>query len=167
MRVWGLGLVFVLACGFGYAAEEQEPKVPKEVLKTLDYFVGVWDVVVETEGEAPVKKTWKVEWSPEKHCLIHHGSGVFSSVMGWNSKSKSIVDVAFYVDGGHAMVALKVKSPDRLEGQVKGVNGEGKPTRWVQHWTKQGPNNLACKTTDEFEGDEKRPDKTVTFTRRT
>ena len=152
-------------------AQPAEPNVPKEILTSMEYFVGKWKGEGK-EGGTAVREQFTGKWSPGKHCTILNGrtrttEGVVhvTLISGWDALNKEIVDYSYRSDGSHSVERWKIASPTVEEATSTGVSASGKPTKAVFRIEKRSQDEFLLTVTERVEGDERQPDIVIEYTR--
>ncbi len=150
-------------------AQPVVPNVPKEVLESMDYYVGRW----KGEGtEAGTKYQFTARWAPGKHCTIFNArirtpDGVVQSTLisGWDAREEQVVDFSYGSDGSHSAERWTLASPTVEEAISTGVSASGKRTKANFRIEKRGSDEFVLRITDRVEGDARKPDIAIEYTR--
>ena len=165
-----LSTAFVMAASM-VMGQPMEPNIPKDVLTSMDYYVGKWKGEGNDDGAA-LKIQFTTRWVPGKHCTIMNSrsktpDGVVQGtlVSGWDALNKEVVDVSYGADGSSSVERWKIASPTVEEATSTGVNASGKPTKATFRIERRGPDEFILKITGRVEGDEKKPDLVMEYVR--
>ena len=152
-------------------AQPAEPNVPKEILAAMDYYVGKWKGEGNEAG-VPLKLQITTRWAPGKHCTIMNGrirtsEGVVKGTLlsGWDAQNKQVVDYSYGSDGSFGIERWTIASPKVEEATSTGVSASGKSTRAVFRIEKRSPDEFLLKITERVEGDARKPDIVIEYTR--
>jgi hypothetical protein len=153
------------------AGQAVEPNIPKDVLASMDYYVGKWKGEGTDDGEV-LRIQFTTRWAPGKHCTIMNmrsktpdGVVLGTLVSGWDALNKEVVDVSYMSDGSRSVERWKIVSPKVEEATSTGVNADGKPTDSKFRIEKRSPDELVLTITNRVEGDEKKPDLVIKYVR--
>jgi hypothetical protein len=136
LRIAALAVIALALLGPSQA-NSQERKVPSNVLKQFEYFVGDWVAEGATLDGQKAEMTIKVTWAPGKHMLFFDahwsqpdikslGSGIF----GWDAEEEKIHTSEFWDNNVYHHRHFTIKSEKVLEGEeFAGVITDGKPIR--------------------------------------
>ena len=152
-------------------AQPSEPNIPKEILASMEYFVGKWKGE-GNEGGTVVREQVTGRWAPGKHCTIlnarsrtPNGFVQVTLLSGWDALHKEVVDFSYGSDGSHSIERWKIASPTVEEATSAGVSASGKPTKAVFRIEKRSQDEFILKITERVEGDQRKPDIVIEYTR--
>jgi hypothetical protein len=148
-----------------------EPNIPKEVLSSMDYYVGKWKGEGNEAG-AELRYQLTTRWAPGKHCTILNArmrtpDGVVKTtlVSGWDALKMEVVDVSYMSDASHSIERWKIVSPTIEEATSTGVSASGKPTKALFRIEKRSADEFILKVTNRVEGDKQKPDIVIEYIR--
>lgn len=117
------------------AVSAADSKLPAEFVRECELYIGEWATEFEVDGVVCHGK-WIARWSPEKSCLDTHwtadtpkGPASGTRVQGWDAITKKVLVVDFGADGSSSIERYTLTTNQKSEGEISGVDGEGKPVR--------------------------------------
>jgi hypothetical protein len=144
----------------------QTPKaeIPKEVLKSFEYYVGEWTGEWKN-GDVTSTIKMSVKWAPGNHCTITHyeftsPDGVFHGllVFGWNPEKKQVVDTTYESNESAYEDRWTITSDMIEDGVSKSIKPDGKIQTGKCRVEKKGPDEYTYTKFECTEGGVKSPD---------
>jgi hypothetical protein len=144
---------FVLILSATAALSREQPKIPPEVLKNFQYFVGSWKTMGRV-GDVESEGTWVARLGKGENCLIRESSYMEddeafygTGVIGWDAAKKCIAEYAFWTHRHHVTLRWKLDSSGNLEGKVTGFE-DGKEFTVEAKVIKKGPDEFVYESTN-------------------
>jgi hypothetical protein len=120
-------------------------KLPAEFVKDCSYYIGDWATDVEVAGTL-YRGTWKVQWSADRACIISYwaadtpqGPARGTRVEGWDALKKKVLVVDFGTSGSSSIERYTLASNKVSEGEMAGIDGEGKPFKATARTVQKSP----------------------------
>ena len=144
------GLAILLAClVFSVSGVAAEEPTAEDYMEFFAYYVGEWTFETDSGSKGTVAYTR----SPNGQCLVAYltmdGKPATQAIEGYHPGKKCWRHVAWYADGGHGELTLKLDAATLKAGPI-GKTVEGK---WVQ-WDADGGEKTGVITTKYVSEDE-------------
>lgn len=163
-----LSVVVLLGSTVSFA--EEPPKVPEDVVKTLRYYVGEWNVEA-TIGDKQLKGKANFRMPRGKHCIVGSVSFgpddeliAFSLVSGWDISTGWTTEQGSGNDGSIYTLKWRKASETVDEGELVGTLGDKKMIE-TDRLERKGENEYVVTCTQRKTGDESQPDMILIFHR--
>lgn len=160
----------VVLFGSTVSFAEEPPKVPEDVVKTLQYYVGEWSVEA-TIGDKQLKGKANFRTPRGKHCIVGSVSlgpkdepFDFSLVSGWDLSTGWLTEQGLGVDGGTYTLKWRKASETVDEGELVGTLGDKKATE-TDRLERKSDNEYVVTCTQRKTGDKSQPDMKLIFHR--